>query len=213
VAFGEDQSRKRAGIAAQINAWGLPNFYPGDASKALLECGKAAYPALRRMLSDKRPALVYGGKLRMISQRYGFRVCDYPLFFLNESAGAAELCGAGSSRRKGRADQGNGKVVGIARLFGGACQILAAPWLPLGNHSGSATIVGGPAVPRCESRRCWARAASPAIPDTDNGQPQGSEATATSNEVTVAPWSGGGFSNGEPSLRGRPEKLERFAKL
>jgi hypothetical protein len=70
-----------------FNAWGLPNFYLEDASKALLECGKAADPALRRMLSDKRPALVYGGKLRMISLRYGFRVCDYALFFLKTQQG------------------------------------------------------------------------------------------------------------------------------
>jgi hypothetical protein len=70
-----------------FNAWGIPNFYLEDASKALLECGKAAYPALRRMLSDKRPAPVYGGKLRMTSLRYGFRVCDYALFFLKNQQG------------------------------------------------------------------------------------------------------------------------------
>jgi hypothetical protein len=70
-----------------FNAWGLPNFYLEDASKALLECGKAAYPALRRMLSDTRPAPVYGGKLYMISRRYGFRVCDYALFFLKNQQG------------------------------------------------------------------------------------------------------------------------------
>jgi hypothetical protein len=71
-----------------FNTWGLPNFYLEDASKALLECGKAAYPALRRMLSDTRPAPVWGGgKLRAASQQYGYRLCDYALFFLKSEPG------------------------------------------------------------------------------------------------------------------------------
>jgi len=73
-----------------FNMWGLPNFYLEDASKALLECGESAYPRLRRMLSDTRPAPVYGGKKAyMVNKRYQFRLCDYALFFLKRMQGDA----------------------------------------------------------------------------------------------------------------------------
>jgi hypothetical protein len=70
-----------------FNTWGLPNFYLEDASKALLECGKSAYPALRRMLSDTRPAPVFGSKEHMVYERYKYRLCDYALFFLKRMQG------------------------------------------------------------------------------------------------------------------------------
>ncbi|MGD0814816.1 MAG: hypothetical protein ABSA83_14515 [Verrucomicrobiota bacterium] len=72
-----------------FNAWGLPNFYLEDASKALLESGESAYPQLRRMLSQTRPAPIYGSKAYMIYKRYQFRLCDYALFFLKRMHGEA----------------------------------------------------------------------------------------------------------------------------
>jgi hypothetical protein len=72
-----------------FNTWGLPHAYLEDASKAMLESGESAYPALRRMLSDTRPAPVFGSKEFMEYQRYKYRLCDYALFFLEKMQGNA----------------------------------------------------------------------------------------------------------------------------
>jgi len=74
-----------------FNAWGLPNFFLEDASKALLESGESAYPQLRRMLSQTRPAPVYGSQAYMLFKRYQFRLCDYALFFLKRMHGEANF--------------------------------------------------------------------------------------------------------------------------
>jgi hypothetical protein len=74
-----------------FNTWGLPHLYLEDASKALIETGKAAEPGLRRMLQDTRPAPVFGSKQYMEYKRYNYRVCDYALFFLKKVAGDAEF--------------------------------------------------------------------------------------------------------------------------
>jgi len=74
-----------------FNTWGLPHLYLEDASKAMLETGKSTYPALRRMLSDTRPAPVFGSKQFMEYKRYNYRVCDYALFFLEKMQGKAEF--------------------------------------------------------------------------------------------------------------------------
>lgn len=67
-----------------FNAWGLPNFYFEEASHAMVEAGKAAEPALKRMLSDTRPAPVFGSQEYMIYKQYNFRVCDYALWLLDQ---------------------------------------------------------------------------------------------------------------------------------
>jgi hypothetical protein len=72
-----------------FNAWGLPHAYLEDASQAMLESGKSAYPALRRMLSDTRPAPSFGSQEYMEYKRYGYRLCDYALFFLERLQGNA----------------------------------------------------------------------------------------------------------------------------
>jgi hypothetical protein len=74
-----------------FNLWGLPDLYLEDASKALIETGKAAEPALRRLLQDTRPAPVYGSKQYMVYKHYNFRVCDYALFFLKRIQGNADF--------------------------------------------------------------------------------------------------------------------------
>jgi hypothetical protein len=74
-----------------FNTWGLPHLYLEDASRAMLETGKSASPALKRMLSETRPAPVFGGKQYMEYQRYKYRLCDYALFFLAKTQGRADF--------------------------------------------------------------------------------------------------------------------------
>ena len=74
-----------------FNTWGLPHIYLEDASRAMLESGKSAYPALRRMLSETRPAPVFGGQEFMEYERYKYRLCDYALFFLEKMQGNADF--------------------------------------------------------------------------------------------------------------------------
>ena len=71
-----------------FNLWGLPNGSLEDASKALIECGPAAIPALERLLSETRPAPLYGSKQAMVYRMYQLRVCDYALFFIKKLRGS-----------------------------------------------------------------------------------------------------------------------------
>lgn len=70
-----------------FNTWGLPDFYLEDGSYAMIEAGKSAVPALRRMLSDTRPAPLFGSQEAMLSDEYKYRVCDYALFYLRKIGG------------------------------------------------------------------------------------------------------------------------------
>lgn len=70
-----------------FNTWGLPGFYLEDASDAMIETGRSAVPALKRMLDDTRPAPLFGSKEYMLSQRLKYRLCDYALFFLRRIEG------------------------------------------------------------------------------------------------------------------------------
>ena len=70
-----------------FNTWGLPHGNLEEASKAMLECDQNAFPALKRMLSDTRPAPLFGSKERMEYLRYKYRLCDYALFFLKKMRG------------------------------------------------------------------------------------------------------------------------------
>lgn len=74
-----------------FNTWGLPHIYLEDAGKALIETGKSAVPALRRMLSDTRPAPVFGSQEYMEFKKYGYRLCDYALFFVEKIQGNADF--------------------------------------------------------------------------------------------------------------------------
>lgn len=74
-----------------FNVWGLPNFYLEDASRAMFEAGKSAVPELSRMLSDTRPAPVFGSQEAMVYQQYKYRVCDYALLFLEQIAGKQDF--------------------------------------------------------------------------------------------------------------------------
>jgi len=74
-----------------FNVWGLPNFYLEDASRAMVEAGKSATPPLKRLLSDTRPAPVFGSQEYMVYQQYKYRVCDYALFLLEQIAGKQDF--------------------------------------------------------------------------------------------------------------------------
>ena len=74
-----------------FNTWGLPHLYMEEASKAMVESGKSAYPALKRMLDDTRPAPVFGSQEYMEYQRYQYRLCDYALWYLKEIQGPADF--------------------------------------------------------------------------------------------------------------------------
>jgi len=74
-----------------FNTWGLPHLYLEDASNAMIETGKSTVPALRRMLSDTRPAPVFGSQEYMEYKRYNYRLCDYALFFLEKIQGNTEF--------------------------------------------------------------------------------------------------------------------------
>jgi hypothetical protein len=74
-----------------FNVWGLPNFYVEDASRAMVEAGRSATPALKRMLSDTRPAPVFGSQEYMVYRQYKYRLCDYALFLLEQIAGKQDF--------------------------------------------------------------------------------------------------------------------------
>ena len=73
-----------------FNVWGLPNFYLEDASHAMIEAGTSAAPALKRLLSDCRPAPVFGSQEYMVYKQYNYRLCDYAFFFLKKIGGEDE---------------------------------------------------------------------------------------------------------------------------
>ncbi len=77
--------------AVMFNTWGLPSIYLEDASKAMIESGRSAVPALRRMLSETRPAPVFGGQEYMLYRHYQFRLCDYALFFVERISGKPDF--------------------------------------------------------------------------------------------------------------------------
>ena len=74
-----------------FNTWGLPGVYLEDASMAMIEAGRGAVPALKRMLSETRPAPLFGSKEYMLAQQYKYRLCDYALFFLKRIEGEAQF--------------------------------------------------------------------------------------------------------------------------
>jgi hypothetical protein len=74
-----------------FNTWGLPGAYLEDASNAMIETGKTATPALKRMLGETRLAPIFGSKEYMLAQQYKYRLCDYALFFLKRIDGNAEF--------------------------------------------------------------------------------------------------------------------------
>jgi hypothetical protein len=74
-----------------FNTWGLPGVYLEDASNAMIEAGRSAVPALKRMLGETRPAPLFGSKEYMLAQQYKYRLCDYALFFLKRIGGDAQF--------------------------------------------------------------------------------------------------------------------------
>jgi hypothetical protein len=97
-AYGEVTAETRAKVLTDalqasktFNTWGLPNVYLQDASNAMIEAGRSAAPALKRMLGETRPAPLFGSKEHMLAQQYKYRLCDYALFFLKRIEGDAQF--------------------------------------------------------------------------------------------------------------------------
>jgi hypothetical protein len=57
----------------------------------MLEAGTSTVPALTRMLSETRPAPLFGSQEYMEYQRYQYRLCDYALFFLEKIKGNSDF--------------------------------------------------------------------------------------------------------------------------
>jgi hypothetical protein len=74
-----------------FNTWGLPGVYLEDASTAMIEAGRSALPALKRLLGETRPAPVFGSKEYMLAQQYKYRLCDYALFYIKTIEGDAKF--------------------------------------------------------------------------------------------------------------------------
>jgi hypothetical protein len=72
------------GSSRYFNTWGVPNFYWNDAAQAIIDEGNAAAEPLKRLLSDTRPAPVFGSEGTEANAQFHFRVCDYALALLNE---------------------------------------------------------------------------------------------------------------------------------
>ncbi|HVS81977.1 MAG TPA: hypothetical protein VHE60_09605 [Pyrinomonadaceae bacterium] len=70
-----------------FNTWGLPHLSWEEAAKAIIAEGQAAERPLTALLSDKRPAPVWGSEGYAEYQRYQYRVCDYAWALLNEIHG------------------------------------------------------------------------------------------------------------------------------
>jgi hypothetical protein len=83
-----------------FNTWGLPGVYLEDASNAMIEAGRSAVPALKRMLSETRLAPLFGSKESMLAQQYKYRLCDYALFFLKRIEGDGQFTSPTTSEER-----------------------------------------------------------------------------------------------------------------
>jgi hypothetical protein len=70
-----------------FNTWGMPHLSWEEGAKAIIEEGRAADKQLTALLTDKRPAPVWGSEGYLEYQRYQYRVCDYAWALLNEIKG------------------------------------------------------------------------------------------------------------------------------
>jgi hypothetical protein len=77
--------------AKTFNTWGLPGVYLEDASQAMIETGQSAVPGLKRILSEMRPAPLFGSKEHVLAQQRQYRLCDYALFFLEQIEGKQDF--------------------------------------------------------------------------------------------------------------------------
>jgi hypothetical protein len=75
------------GTSKYFNSWGMPHLYWEDAAKAIIESGHAALPGLRKLLSEKRDAPVWGSEEAGEYQKYKYRLCDYALGMILEIQG------------------------------------------------------------------------------------------------------------------------------
>jgi hypothetical protein len=62
-----------------FNMWGLPNLKMEAAAHAFIECGEKAVASLKPLLSDCRPATIWGDEEYQIYKQFRLRLCDYAL--------------------------------------------------------------------------------------------------------------------------------------
>jgi hypothetical protein len=70
-----------------FNTWGMPHLSWEEGAKAIIEEGRAADKPLQALLTDKRPAPVWGSEGYLEYQKYRYRVCDYAWALRNEING------------------------------------------------------------------------------------------------------------------------------
>ena len=73
--------------ATYFNAFGLPHLYWEEPAKAIIEEGQAAQPALSALLSDLRPAPMWGEEEAVEYELYHYRVADYALALIRAIRG------------------------------------------------------------------------------------------------------------------------------
>lgn len=75
---------------ANLNDWGYlapKDSHDGEVAQALLEIGAAAEPCLRKLLSDRRPAPLFGSEPATMSSMYKYRRCDFAFRYLSRILG------------------------------------------------------------------------------------------------------------------------------
>ena len=82
-----------------FNAWGLPHLYWEDAGKALIDEGRTAVEPLTALLTDSRPAPMWGEEEVVEYQRYEYRVKDYAWALLRAISGHAGAIPVDASTR------------------------------------------------------------------------------------------------------------------
>lgn len=82
-----------------FNAWGLPHLYWEDAAEALIAEGSVAEPPLRELLSDVRPAPMWGEEEVIEYEKYQYRVSDYAWALLLQIRGIDEAIPESASER------------------------------------------------------------------------------------------------------------------
>ena len=67
-----------------FNTWGIPNLYWEDAAKAIIDEKQEAVEALKPLLKDTRPALLFGSEGATLYQQNHYQVKDYASALLEQ---------------------------------------------------------------------------------------------------------------------------------
>jgi hypothetical protein len=70
-----------------FNTWGIPHLFWEEPARMIVEEGVAIEPQLRKLLTDQRPAPIWGSEGATAQREFQYRVCDYAWALLNEIKG------------------------------------------------------------------------------------------------------------------------------